>query len=529
MNKSSRFPQGKQPHLSAQEQMRKQHQSHQRAVQPKSAIAPQKPKQPVAPPVYRPQPAPKVLQRKMATTHQPANQTKPAPVAQPAYRPQPTPKVLQAKPSVLQPKTETGAGMPPAAPAPYRPQPAPKCLQAKMIRTPNERPVLQTKRTAINPQEQYRHDTRRELAASAPRPPSPSSSVGGTNPKLPNRPHPNSVVQRKLWLEGDDAPTKPQYVQSRDDVYHGIVGHVRGVMEEVGFIIQDEPQYWIVVDEKGSRKEDIPRKPNAISSEEFKSCIGAIHGRLINWASDDVDRPQMAIKVAVKQAAESLSQEPLLAKVALVHQQAAEKQRLLLQEAENRRLAQLPLLDTDPPWLKNLITRFVGKVDGVKRFTDAVREAKNKNNYSFLTGYEYQASIAVELGESLAGMEVHYQGTYAQDRYVDLLTNGGEMIECKVFAKNGEQPDDIMNSFFCQALDYASSKTRINYRFKNGAPDWAQQLLFCASFWGNGPISVKGSPVKFPAVIGGKNDVKVVKKAKEWYRSVTHQEPPPLG
>jgi hypothetical protein len=336
------------------------------------------------------------------------------------------------------------------------------------------------------------------------------------------------VVQRKLWLAGDDAPTKPQYVQSRDDVYREIVQHIRGVMEEVGFITQDTPQSWFIMDDDGVREEAIPKKPNAVSSEEVNLCIGAIHGRLINWAGDDENRPQMSVDVAVKQAAASLPQEPLLAKVALAHQQAAEIQRLFLLEAENRRLAQLPTLDTDPTWLKELITRFVGRVEGVKRFTDAAREAKNKNNYSFLTGYEYQAGIALQLGDSLGEMEAHYQGTYAENRYVDLVTKGGEMIECKVFAKNGAQSDEIMNSFFRQALDYASSNTRINYRFKNGTPDWAQQLLFCAKFWGNGPISVNGNPVKFPVVFGEKNDVPVVKKAKGWYRNATGLVAPPL-
>jgi hypothetical protein len=42
---------------------------------------------PVAPPVYRPQPVPKVLQRKMATT-QPARDARKTPQAPPVYRPQ---------------------------------------------------------------------------------------------------------------------------------------------------------------------------------------------------------------------------------------------------------------------------------------------------------------------------------------------------------------------------------------------------------------------------------------------------------
>lgn len=79
-------------------------------------------KTPVAPPVYRPQPTPKVLQLKKA---QPTTATTAAvrkqPVAPPVYRPQPTPKVLQRK----------TAAPPPA----YRPPATPKVLQKKTDRT----------------------------------------------------------------------------------------------------------------------------------------------------------------------------------------------------------------------------------------------------------------------------------------------------------------------------------------------------------------------------------------------------------
>ncbi len=80
-------------------------------------------KTPIAPPVYRPQPTPKVLQLKKAptaTTAATAAARKP-PVPPPAYRPQPTPKVLQRK----------TAAPPPA----YRPAPTPKVLQKKTDRT----------------------------------------------------------------------------------------------------------------------------------------------------------------------------------------------------------------------------------------------------------------------------------------------------------------------------------------------------------------------------------------------------------
>lgn len=93
---------------------------------------------PVAPPVYRPQPTPKILQTKTATGRQPQPQQQPAPVRNtpappPVYRPQPAPKVLQ-------PKSAGGAraaaelkapARPPQAPAVYRPQTQPRVCQLK--------------------------------------------------------------------------------------------------------------------------------------------------------------------------------------------------------------------------------------------------------------------------------------------------------------------------------------------------------------------------------------------------------------
>lgn len=87
---------------------------------------------PVAPPVYRPQPVPKVLQRKVATAP-PSNasvlpQRKP-PVAPPVYRPQSPPKVLQAKGKLPQLK-------PPVNPPVYQPPKAAKVLQPKPVGPP---------------------------------------------------------------------------------------------------------------------------------------------------------------------------------------------------------------------------------------------------------------------------------------------------------------------------------------------------------------------------------------------------------
>jgi hypothetical protein len=94
-------------------------------------------KQPKAPPVYRPQPVPKVLQAKKSAAQQPGKQSKSAPVAPPVYRPNPIPSVLltksvQATTQFVQPKTNARHT---AVAAAYRPQPAPQVLQAKVAAT----------------------------------------------------------------------------------------------------------------------------------------------------------------------------------------------------------------------------------------------------------------------------------------------------------------------------------------------------------------------------------------------------------
>ena len=73
--------------------------SHRPGVaQPKATIAAlQIKRQPAPPPVYRPQPVPKVPQAKMPTPHQSLHRASGHAAAPPVYRPQPTPRVLQSK------------------------------------------------------------------------------------------------------------------------------------------------------------------------------------------------------------------------------------------------------------------------------------------------------------------------------------------------------------------------------------------------------------------------------------------------
>lgn len=109
-------------------------------AQPKIATPATTARQPVAPPVYRPQPVPRVLQKKSALSQ---SQTAPLtrqPAAPPVYRPQPVPKVLQQKSAVNRPATTAPSTPRPNVP-PISRTPSKKVAQPQAKVTP-QRPRL---------------------------------------------------------------------------------------------------------------------------------------------------------------------------------------------------------------------------------------------------------------------------------------------------------------------------------------------------------------------------------------------------
>ena len=97
-------------------------------AQKKTGVPVQSIKRPVAPPVYRPQPLPKVLQTKRSLgLSTKAFQSPHAPVAPPVYRPQQSPKAAQPKMTNGPPSRK-----PPVTPSVYRPQALPRVMQTKM-------------------------------------------------------------------------------------------------------------------------------------------------------------------------------------------------------------------------------------------------------------------------------------------------------------------------------------------------------------------------------------------------------------
>lgn len=96
-------------------------------AQLKAPVPLQNVRRPVAPPVYRPQPIPKVLQTKSALPLSPQKLQLPRqPVAPPVFRPPPAPKILQPKllPTQIRPTVR-------APPVPHRLVPVPKVVQTK--------------------------------------------------------------------------------------------------------------------------------------------------------------------------------------------------------------------------------------------------------------------------------------------------------------------------------------------------------------------------------------------------------------
>ncbi len=80
----------------------------------------------------RPQPPPAPTYK--TANRPPIQQKRTTPVAPPAYRPQPTPKVLQPKAATPQPPTPGRVNAAHSPPPVYRPQPQPKVLQRKAAR-----------------------------------------------------------------------------------------------------------------------------------------------------------------------------------------------------------------------------------------------------------------------------------------------------------------------------------------------------------------------------------------------------------
>lgn len=165
-------------------QTRPAHQATPALAQLKSVVSAHRVMRPVAPPAYQPQPAPRVLQRKMATgvpNRQP-------PVAPPVYRPQPVPGVLQTKTS-LPPNAHAGqAPRRPVAPPVYRPE-AKKIVQPKAISAP--RPTAASARAQALPKAQPHRPQAKPLSMPA---------------KMPGSLCVRGIIQRSLFSAADFPP-----------------------------------------------------------------------------------------------------------------------------------------------------------------------------------------------------------------------------------------------------------------------------------------------------------------------------------
>jgi hypothetical protein len=186
-------------------------------AQLKTPVSAQSSKNPVAPPVYRPQSASNVLLRKTANHVV----TRKPPAAPPVYRPQQTPKVLQKKSALSPNPPPKQARVPtPSAPPVYRPV-AKKILQPKTSSLPQNRPdqkgIVQpgVKMPPVYP-------------VRLPQPGAiQSSALPRGNIKTPNTLQRFSVVQRAAKRKRDDIEYKLDYVLVPDPGMESYRAHVK--------------------------------------------------------------------------------------------------------------------------------------------------------------------------------------------------------------------------------------------------------------------------------------------------------------
>jgi hypothetical protein len=242
-------------------------------AKPSSSSIQQMRKQPVAPPVYRPQPTPQVLQRKVAAGQPIAGQAKPTPAAPPVYRPH-IPKVLQRKIDTKQYPGGDHTSPTLQAPPVYRPQPVPKVLQLKKagiqppladqatshplsppVYNPRRNIIVQPKMSAAQPQKMLAGaPLRSQQTASRPLHPN-LQKHGAPGPEAVGGSHPNQfiaarshVVQRMLVEKSEETAE----VQSIGEIILDIAKRLRITKEEVLSIVADQDLTQEVEDAKNS-------------------------------------------------------------------------------------------------------------------------------------------------------------------------------------------------------------------------------------------------------------------------------------
>lgn len=158
-------------------------------AQLKTHVSAQSIKRPVAPPVYRPQPLPKVLQKKSALVGPPKVAQAPLRTGPPVYRPQPIPKVLQKKTAANAQKNVPVVARPPVAP------------RADNLKTPNS---MQMKQAANQPKPPFASTRRPQFGqrtnSSLPNQRNVTQMKPATKP-VPRNPNSKAVIQRMIGFE----------------------------------------------------------------------------------------------------------------------------------------------------------------------------------------------------------------------------------------------------------------------------------------------------------------------------------------
>jgi hypothetical protein len=265
----------------------------------------QKAKPPSAPPVYRPQSVPVVLQRKASAPAHPPPATRRVPAAPAPYRPQIAPKVLQAKKAAGVPQPHaTQTKRTPVAPPVYRPQPPPRVLQTKKATVAPipmaSNSTASNKKVAVTPSPALRANVLQ--ASRAPSVPKAAPSARAhVRPAPPTGPRARTsslggIIQRKLGQGKVNAVR--DYIIANPNVV-GVLNYEWGASEEdPGLLLSDDlllKNYNVL--KKGLEDNQAP--VNTEHLNQISNAIGSKKERTLNW------KPPV-VQVAQVQAVEHL-------------------------------------------------------------------------------------------------------------------------------------------------------------------------------------------------------------------------------
>jgi hypothetical protein len=443
--------------------------TRQSALQPKTAGLRPTPaaqgiarRTPVAPPVYRPQTASKILQAKTAHATQKTRQ----PNAPPVYRPQPIPKVMQTKMAAVQQPQATQSRRQPVAPPAYRPQPTPKVLQRKesqptslhtngamKVSADGLRPRAVVNQATVQTKMRL-HLTQRRTLAQLPRGTVAQCSKANTTTKCVACDQP--AVFGGNMCEGCISAMSDDYAPPSLS------------SSSVSAQQQQHSQHYNNFSSSSYNSSQQQQKQQQTQSSSQKQQQLQHHQQSnINNIKPTSVAPQQTPQVSNFQSSISSSSKS----------KPEQQQKKLSQDERDDRILQMG----DTLFSSELLETDYGNIEGMQRFRSSVMQIGTQSDdfYPKLQGFNYQLAQTEILHkqEKVKSVETQYKGQSGSNRYADIETVEGQYIDCKAYASSYNPSEETKEKFREQAQDYSRSGKPLIYLFSNNPPEWAAKIL----------------------------------------------------